>query len=74
MDMGAMMKVMAAKKKFESNHPKFFSFCRAAFGGGIQEDTIIEISVTKPGGEKLTTNIKVCQSDLELLNGLKDIR
>lgn len=73
MDMGAMMKMMAAKKQFEANHPKFFSFCKAAFGGGVQTDTIIEISVTKPDGEKLTTNLKVCQSDLDLLNGLKDL-
>ena len=68
MDMEAMLKLMAAKKQFEKNHPKFFSFVKAAFGNGIEVDSIIEISVTKPGKETLTTNIKVCESDLELLN------
>ena len=73
MYMGAMMKMMAAKNQFEKNHPKFFSFCKAAFGRGVEVDTIFEISVTKPNGEKLTTNLKVCQSDLELFEGLKDL-
>lgn len=73
MDMGAMMKMMAAKRQFEKNHPKFFSFCKAAFGRGVEVDTIFEIKVTKPNGETLTTNLKVCQSDLDLFEGLKDI-
>ena len=38
MDMGAMMKMMAAKNQFEKNHPKFFSFCKAAFGRGVEVD------------------------------------
>ena len=73
MDMGKMMKFMGAKKQFEKNHPKFFSFCKAAFGRGLEVDTILEITVKKPDGEILTTNIKVCNSDLELLEGLKDL-
>lgn len=73
MDMGAMMKMMAAKNQFERNHPKFFSFCKAAFGRGVEVDTVFEITVTKPNGETLTTNLKVCQSDLDLFEGLKDI-
>ena len=73
MDMGAMMKMMAAKNQFEKNHPKFFSFCKAAFGRGVEVDTIFEIKVTKPNGETLTTNLKVCQSDLDLFEGLKEL-
>ena len=73
MDMGAMMKMMAAKRQFEKNHPKFFSFCSAAFGRGVEVDTIFEISVTKPNGEKLTTNLKVCQSDLDMFETLKSL-
>ena len=34
---------------------------------------IIEITVTKPGEEPITTNMKVQQSDLELLQELQDI-
>lgn len=68
-----IMKVMNAKNKFEANHPKFGAFIKAAFGQGVVEDTIIEISVTKPGCETITSNIKVKQSDLELLQELQQL-
>ncbi len=71
MNPAAMMKLMGAKNKFEANHPKFVAFLSAVFKGGIPEGTIIEISVTKPGMEKMTTNMKVLQTDLELLEQLK---
>ena len=55
----ALMKLMSAKK--------------AAFGSGLQEGTILELTVTKPDGEKMTTNLKVKPSDLELLNELRNM-
>lgn len=73
MDMGMLLKLMSAKKEFEKNHPKFFSFIKAAFGRGVEVDTVVEITVTKPSGEQLTTNIKVCQSDLDLFDSLKTL-
>ena len=69
----SMMKMMQAKNKFTENHPKFVQFLGAAFSGGIEEDTIIEISVQKPGQNRITSNIKVKQGDLELLAELKNL-
>ena len=69
----SVMKMMQAKNKFTENHPKFVQFLGVAFSGGIEEDTIIEISVQKPGQNKMTSNIKVKQSDLELLAELKNL-
>ncbi len=69
----SVMKIMNAKNKFTENHPKFVAFLGAVFSGGIQEDTIIEISVQKPGEEKITSNLKVKQSDLELLKELQSL-
>ena len=69
----SMMKMMQAKNKFTENHPKFVAFLSAAFSGGIEEGTIIEISVEKPGQNRITSNIKVKQSDLELLAELKNL-
>ena len=68
-----LMKLMGAKNKFTQNHPKFESFAKAVFlgHGSIPEGTIIEISVTRPGEEPITTNLKVQQSDLELVEELK---
>ena len=69
----SLMKMMSAKNKFTENHPKFVAFLSAAFSGGIEEDTIIEISVQKPGQNKMTSNLKVKQSDQELLEELKNL-
>lgn len=68
-----MIKLMNAKSKFEKNHPKFFSFIKTVFSRPIEEGTIMEISVTRPGEEPITTNIKIQQSDLELLEELKNM-
>lgn len=68
-----MMKIMSAKNKFDANHPKFSAFLRAVFSRPIEEGTIIEITVTRPGEEAITTNLKVQQSDLELVQELQNI-
>lgn len=72
MDPSSMMKVMGAMNNFRANHPKFVSFIANVFKTGIPADTIIELTVTKPGEEPVTTNIKVKQSDLDLFNSLKN--
>ena len=65
MNPASIMKMMKAKNTFTANHPKFVSFLQYAFGSGIPADSVIEITVT--------SNIRVLQSDLELLDSLKDI-
>lgn len=73
MNPAILMKLMSAKNTFTANHPKFVAFLNAVFSNGIEEGTIIEITVQKPGQERITSNLKVQQSDLELLQGLKDL-
>lgn len=70
-----LMKLMNAKNKFVQNHPKFEAFVKAVFmnGGGILEGTIIEITVTKPGETPISTNLRVQQSDLELVEELRNL-
>ncbi len=69
----SVMKIMNAKNEFTANHPKFSAFINAVFKGGIEEGTIIEITVQKPGQEAMTANIRVKQSDLELFQELKEL-
>lgn len=68
MDMGNMLKMMGAWNAFKQNHPKFPAFCKAVAQKGIKEDTIFEVIVTTPEGEKIETSLKVKASDLELIN------
>ena len=62
-----MMKIMNAWNTFKQNHPKFPAFCNAVSKRGIREGSILEVTYISPEGEKLTTNIKVLPSDIELL-------
>ena len=39
----------------------------------MEEGTVIEMTVTRPGEKPLTANLKVQQSDLELLEELKGL-
>ena len=50
----AMMKLMNAKNKFTANHPKFAAFLKAVFSRGIEEGTVIEITVQRPGEAPIT--------------------
>lgn len=73
MNPAAIMKLMVAKNKFSKNHPKFVAFLKAVFSREIEEGTILEVTVTRPGEEPITANLKILQSDLDLLTELKDI-
>lgn len=73
MNAASILKIMNARNKFTENHPKFAAFLNAVFSRNIEEGTLIEITVTRPGEEPIVTNLKVLQSDLDILNELKDI-
>ena len=73
MNTAILMNLMAAKNTFANNHPKFVAFLSTVFRDRIEEGTIIEISVQKPGQEKVTSNLKVQQTDLDLLQGLTEL-
>lgn len=73
MNPASIMKLMSAKAQFEKNHPKFMAFVRTVFSRPIEEGTVLEVTVTRPGEEPVTANIKVQQSDLELLAELKEL-
>ena len=73
MNPAAMMNVMGAMNTFKGNHPKFMAFLSYVFSSGFPEGTVIEITVTKPGEEPVSSNMKVTQSDLDLFDSLKDV-
>ena len=54
-----LMKLFGMKKKLQKNHPKVSAFFRTQFAGGLTEDTILELSVTKPGEETVSTNMEL---------------
>lgn len=73
MNPAAIMKMMGAKAQFEKSHPKFVAFLKTIFSRPLEEGTVMEITVTRPGEEPVTSNIRLQQSDLELLAQLKEL-
>ena len=69
-----MMKVMSMFRQFQARHPKIVSFMQNEVISGVPEDSVFEISMTKPGEEKVTTNLKVTHEDLELIEQLKKMK
>ena len=74
MNAQGMMQFMAGINSFKNNHPKFASFLGLVFQGGLPEGTIIEMTVTRPGEDPITANMKVLPSDIELMQSLKDMK
>ena len=68
-----IMKIMNAKNKFTANHRKFVAFLSAAFSREMQKATVLEITLTRPGKQPMTTNMKIQQSDLDLMRELQDM-
>lgn len=73
MNPAAMFKIMQAKNTFTKNHPKFEAFLKNVMANKIVEGTVIEVSIQRPGEEAVTTNIRVQQSDLDLVQSLKEL-
>ena len=74
MKRAALLKIRSAFSRFQADHPKVVNYFQVVFGTGVPEGSVIEVTVTKPGGEPVTTNLKVTASDLELVNMLKDLK
>lgn len=66
-----MIQLLGALNTFRNDHPKFAAFIGMFLRSGIPEGTIIEITVTKPGEESVTTNMKVQESDIKLFEAMK---
>ncbi len=70
---GAVMKLMNLKNQFTQRHPKFAAFFQTIVSQGVEEGSIIEITVTRPDKTPVTGNMRVEQADLELIRELQSL-
>ena len=64
------MELKNLRNRFAQNHPKFMSDLASS---QIEEGTILEVTVKKPDGRTMVSNIKVTASDLEMLQAIKQM-
>lgn len=69
----AFFSLKSSFEKFQENHPRFIQFLKAMSDNGIQEGTILECKAITTDGKEMTTNIRITQDDLELLDKLKEL-
>ncbi len=68
-----LFRVKSAATKFNANHPKLLPFFAASKNKAMTPGTVIEIAITDPNGEKIETNLRVQESDVEFINLLLEI-
>ena len=73
MNPAMLFKIKGAWEKFVQNHPKFPLLLRAASTSGIREGYIIEVKITDTDGKAICTNVKLTESDMELIGMIKDM-
>ena len=59
------------KSQLEGNHPKAAEFVKRVILTGLPEGTIVEVSITKPGEETKTSNIKVTRDDIDMFDEVR---
>ena len=64
------MQLRPMVEQFQARHPKFVEFFGYA-GQHIQEDSLLEISITDAEGSKIVTNIRITQEDLDFVKQLR---
>lgn len=68
-----LFKMKGLWEKFVENHPKFPQFISAVRSNGMNEGTIVEITITTAEGKTISTNVKITESDKEMFAELSEL-
>lgn len=68
-----IFKIKSMWDEFSNNHPKLPRFFQAVASQPMEEGTVIEMTISRPDGDTLTSNVKLTASDLALLDQLREI-
>ena len=67
-----MMQIKSMMDRFQRNHPKLQGFFNAA-AERIDEGSVVEMRLTTSDGKTICSNIRVSQSDMELIEQAKQM-
>ena len=68
-----LFKIKSLWERFVENHPKFPQFMNAVQSNGINEGSVIEITVTTPDGKNISTNVRITASDKDMFAELAEL-
>jgi len=73
MNMNLLLKGKQAWDSFTAAHPQFPRFLQDVQARGVQEGTMIDIALRYPDGTELKAGLCVKESDLELMEMLREM-
>ena len=68
-----LLKLKKAWGTFSSNHPGVAGFFTQVGKRGVGEGAVLDMKITYPDGTHLETNMRVNESDIELVNMLREL-
>lgn len=66
-----LFKLRGMLSQFKARHPRAVAFVKNEILTGLPADTVLEITITKPAHEPVTTNMLVTHEDLDMLQELR---
>ena len=68
-----IFKMKSMWDEFSRNHPKLLGFFQAVGSHPLEEGTVVEMIINRPGGEAISANIMLKASDIGLINQIKEM-
>ncbi|MBR3186626.1 MAG: hypothetical protein IKF59_01150 [Lachnospiraceae bacterium] len=68
-----LVKLRSQLNDFRKRHPGFAAFVRAVRKKGVPENSVLEVKITRPDGEDMTTNFRVSAEDLDLIRMISEL-
>ena len=69
-----LLRMMNLRKEFENRHPRVVSFFNRELLSSMEEGTVLEMTITRPGGDPVTTNMRITAEDMAMLEEIKNIK
>jgi hypothetical protein len=68
-----IMKLKTQLNDFRKRHPGFTRFIMAIRRKGLPEGSVLDVKITTPDGEKMTTNFRVEAEDIEFVSMISEL-
>jgi hypothetical protein len=68
-----IMKLKTQLNDFRKRHPGFTRFIMAIRRKGLPEGSVLDVKITTPDGETMTTNFRVEAEDIEFVSMISEL-
>lgn len=68
-----IVKLKSMLNDFRKRHPGFTSFIRSIRKKGLPEGSVVDVTITRPDGEKVTTNFRITAEDIDFVSAISEL-